>query len=131
MLSDVRAAADFRLVDADGAVDGDRTILAQLIDRALILDEVERYAPAEPAAAAVEAELGGVRARFASAAAYDAALARSGIDEAHLRATLRDDLRIRAYLAERFPEPDAGRRQALVGEWVEDLRRRAVVVDLY
>jgi hypothetical protein len=130
MLSDVRAARDFGLIDAE-AGDSERAILSRLIERSLILDEVDRYTPAEPAAAAVDEQLRAVRARFAAAGAFESALERSGIDEAHLRAILRDDLRARTYLAERFPEPDAERRRVLIAEWVAGLRRRAVVVDLY
>ena len=45
MQSDLRAARDLGLATAGDGVDPDRAILSQLIDRALILDEVERYAP--------------------------------------------------------------------------------------
>ena len=43
-----------------------------------------------------------MRARFASDGAFEAALARSGIDVPHLRGTMRDELRIQAYLDQRF-----------------------------
>src|SRR5207249_1568713 len=62
-------------------------------------------APPEPAAAALEQELSLVQGRFPSAAAYTAALARTGTDDKLLRQILRDDLRIRAYLAQRFTLP--------------------------
>ena len=77
-----------------------------------MLAEVDRYAPPEPTAEAVDREVQRVRARFASPEALDAALARSGIDEKHLRETLRQDLRMRAYLDQRFTAA-ADRRQAL------------------
>jgi hypothetical protein len=106
MLSDVTAARDLGLVAPEaGASDPVRAVLAKLIDRELVLAEVERYAPAEPAAAAVDRELQIVRARFPTRQAFDAALARSGIDENHLRETLRQDLRIRAYEDQRFTVP--------------------------
>jgi hypothetical protein len=70
-----------------------------------------------------------VRQRFASPAAFDAALARSGIDEKHLRETLRQDLRMRAYLDQRFSIAD--RRVTLIDEWMAGLRRRGGVIDLY
>ena len=129
-LSDVTAARDLGLERADGAPDPIRAILSKLIDRELILAEVDRYAPPEPAAAAVSDAVEQVRARFPSPAAFDAALARSGIDEKHLRETLRQDLRIRAYLDQRFPAAD-DRRQSSMEEWVTGLRRRGDVVDLY
>ena len=129
-LTDVTAAIDLGLQPADGAADPVRAVLARLIDRELALAEVERYAPAEPAAEAVDREVQRVRQRFASAPAFDAALARSGIDEAHLRETLRQDLRMRAYLEQRFSLA-VDRRAGLLDEWMAGLRRRGDVIDLY
>jgi len=129
-LTDVRAAIDLRLQASDGAADPIRAVLSKLIDRELVLAEVERYAPAEPTADAVDREVDRVRARFESADAMKAALAKSGIDEQHLRETLRQDLRIRAYLDQRFAVI-SDRRQALIDDWVADLRRRGEVLDLY
>ena len=107
-----------------------RAVLNKLIDRELVLAEVDRYAPAEPTTEAVNREILRVRQRFPSAADFDAALARSGIDEQHLRETLRQDLRMRAYLDQRFSAtPD--RRPNAVDEWMASLRRRGGVVDLY
>ena len=129
-LSDVTAAADLGLQAADGAADPVRAVLGKLIDRELVLAEVDRYAPAEPAADEVDREVQRVRARLPSPAAFDAALARSGIDEKHLRETLRQDLRMRAYLDQRFSAA-ADRRASLVDEWMAGLRRRGGVTDLY
>jgi SurA N-terminal domain len=129
-LSDVTAAADLGLQSPEGAPDPVRAVLTKLIDRELMLAEVERYAPAEPTAASVDAEVRQVRDRFPSAAAFDAALARSGIDEKHLRETLRQDLRMRAYLDQRFSTASE-RRTRLVDEWMAGLRRRGGVIDLY
>ena len=102
MLSDVTAARDLGLVQVGSALDPTREALSRLIDRSLILAEVERYAPPEPDADAVDRELEAVRARLPSAQAFTDALARAGIDERHLRETLRQDLRIRSYLNQRF-----------------------------
>jgi hypothetical protein len=129
-LTDVVAARDLGLQEPDNAADPIRAVLSKLIDRELILAEVERYAPPEPAADAVDREVAAVRARFDSQAALDAALARAGIDKRHLHETLRQDLRIRAYLGQRFNATE-DRRQALTDEWLAGLRRRAVVIDLY
>jgi hypothetical protein len=46
-----------------------------------------------------------VHAKFALRSDYSAILLRSGIDENHLRQILRDDLRIRAYVEQRFAVP--------------------------
>ena len=128
--SDVTAAIDLGLQSADAAPDPVRAVLSKLIDRELVLAEVERYAPAEPAAEAVDLELQRVRQRFRMPADFDAALARSGIDERYLRETLRQDLRVRAYLDQRFSAA-AERRAGLIAEWMTGLRRRGGVVDLY
>ena len=50
MMSDVAAAVEFGLVPPAPAADVTRTVLSQLIDRSLMLAEVERYAPPEPTA---------------------------------------------------------------------------------
>jgi hypothetical protein len=129
-LTDVMAARDLGLQTGDGGSDPVRVILTKLIDRELVLSEVERYAPPEPTADAVDREVQRVRARLASPQAFDAALARSGIDEKHLRETLRQDLRMAAYMNQRFTASD-DRRRAAIDEWMASLRRRADVIDLY
>src|SRR5687768_859781 len=101
LLSDVRAAREFGFVSVQGA-DADARALAGLIDRALILAEVERFAPPEPDAASVDKGVAAVRGRFASPQALAAALARVGIEERHLREQVRQDLRMAAYLDQRF-----------------------------
>lgn len=102
MMSDVTAAVEFGLVPSATAGDVTRTVLSQLIDRSLMLAEVERYAPPEPSAAAVDREYQAVQQRFSSETAFADALARYGISESALRATLRANLRLRAYLEQRF-----------------------------
>lgn len=102
LLSDVNAAVEFGLVPPAPSDDVTRTVLAQLIDRSLMLAEVERYAPPEPSQAAVDREYRAVSDRFSSDTAFADALARNGIDESALRATLRANLRLRAYLEQRF-----------------------------
>ena len=128
--SDVTAARELGLQPAEDAADPVRAVLTKLIDRELELAEVERYAPPEPSAEAVDREVAVIRARFASLQAFEEALARSGLDDRHLRETLRQDLRIRAYEDQRFA--GAGERRAAVyAEWMAGLRRRGDVSDLY
>jgi hypothetical protein len=102
MLSDVTAAVEFGLIPRMSGPDVTRAVLNQLIDRSLMLAEVERYAPPEPGSAAVDRELQMVRERFQSGEAFNQALTRCGIEETHLRETLRANLRLRAYLEQRF-----------------------------
>jgi len=129
LLTDVNAARELGLQTAQGS-DPVRAVLSKLIDRQLMLVEVDRYSPPEPTAASIDQAAAQVRARFVSAEAFAAELAHCGIDEQHLRETLRQDLRIRAYLEQRFPVSDP-RRESLIEEWVATLRRRGDVVDLY
>jgi hypothetical protein len=111
LLSDVTAARELGLAAVPaGAADPVAAVLSALIDRELIIAEVNRYAPPDPSDEAVARALAGVRGRFRDDAEYRAALSRSGVDEAYLRRRLREDLRIRAYLDQRFtvmPPSDA------------------------
>ena len=129
-LSDVTAARELGLQTAPGAADPVRAILTKLIDRELELAEVDRYAPPDPPAEAVDRELAAIRARFPSAASFDAALSRAGLDDRHLRETIRQNLRIRAYEDQRFTAA-GDRRAAVFADWMAGLRRRGDVIDLY
>jgi hypothetical protein len=171
MLSDVSAAVRLGLVPAPVAgQDATRVALDALIARELELLETNRYQPPEPAAAQIEARLEAVRRRFPTAAALDTVLAQSGWTMQQLRLRIRDDLRIDAYLEQRFSaslqasdedvvqyyrahEPvftrngvlrpfvevrDEARsrlldeqRSRIIEEWLESLRRRADISDLY
>jgi parvulin-like peptidyl-prolyl isomerase len=169
MQSDVTMSFELGLVTVEQTDDPIAAVLSRLIDRYVILAEVDRYAPAEPTPEAIDRAAQQVRETFATARAFDAALARSGIDQARLRQTLRDELRIRAYLDQRFTVPPptddeietyyrnhlgdftrggqvvpvdaaraeiatalvATRRTTLIDDWVNGLRRRADVSNLY
>jgi hypothetical protein len=102
-LSDARAAMALGLVDIEpSAPDPIAAATRQLIDRELMLREVQRYAPASPGEAEVDARLEDIRRRFADGAALARVLDQYGFTDARLRAWLRDDLRTQAYLAQRF-----------------------------
>lgn len=107
-LSDVRAALKFGIVPADVAEDPIQAALRRLIDRRLMLAEIERYAPPEPTPGAVDAALAAVQARFEDSPAFEAALSQTATTREELGRHLRDSLRIDAYLQQRFfsiPEP--------------------------
>jgi hypothetical protein len=131
LLSDVRAARELGLVDPGGEPDPDGEVLKRLIDRALMLAEVDRYAPPAPGADALDAALSAVQSRFSSADAFAAALARVGMEDLHLREILRENLRIQGYLNQRFTADSDARQRELIDEWLAGLRRRAEIVDLY
>ena len=73
-LSDARAALKFRLVPEDVSVDPIAAVLQRLIDRRLMLAEVDRYAPPEPAPAAVDAAMAVIERRFKDALEMEIAL---------------------------------------------------------
>lgn len=125
-LADVRTAIALGLVDTDDVDVGTEA----LIQRTLILREVDRYAPPEPAASQVDERLAQIRARV-GAGELKTILAAGGFSESRLRAWLRDDLRIAAYLTQRFAADGPERRQSLIEDWVADLRRRTSIVELW
>ena len=152
-LSDVRTVLTLKLVDTQKDPDVTGAALERLVDRALILDEVDRYAPPEPDRSAVDARVADVE-RLAPSADRAAWLASLGVSEAWLRQWLRDDLRMRSYIELRFSEivqptdeelenyfrehqsefagtpqsPSAGAQQ-LARDRIRDERRRVIVAD--
>lgn len=134
-LSDVTAALRFGFVQPPAGADPIRVALDRLIERQLVLREVERYGPAEPSPTAIDEAIAALRERFGGASQLEAALAQSGVTEELLRRRIRDDLRIRAYLDQRFAavtsSPDDERRRNAIADWIAGLRRRAEVTILY
>src|SRR5262249_45940678 len=102
LLSDVRLAQTLQLVPDTGAADPDRAVLTALIDRALMLREVDRYAPPEPSADELDRSFNQIRDRAGSLVALSGVLSRAGLEQRQLREMLRQNLRIRNYLTQRF-----------------------------
>jgi len=169
-LSDVHAALALGLVRTGTGPDPVAEALSALVDRELMLSDVNRYAAPLPAPAAIGARVAAIARRFSSQAAYLAALEAVALTPERLRGKVRDDLRIEAYIDERFSAPAqptddevaryydrhraeftrdgqllplddirelareraaAERRQALVADWIDRLRRRAEVIVLH
>ena len=101
-LSDTRAALRFALVPADVSSDPVAAALQRLIDRRLMIAEVDRYAPPEPLPAQVDAALSAIERRFQDALAMEIALNQTAMSREELRRFVRDTLRIDAYLQQRF-----------------------------
>ena len=101
-LSDARAALRFALVSEDVSADPIAAVLQRLIDRRLMLAEVDRYAPPEPAPAAVEAAMAVVERRFKDALEMEIALNQSAMSREELRRYVRDTLRLETYFQQRF-----------------------------
>lgn len=104
-LSDVRAADAFGLVPPVARAPEVGDTLAGLVNRQLMLSEVERYSAPDPEPAAVERRLAEVRARFSAEPDYAAALARTAMSAERLRGLVSDNLRIEAYVDQRFAAP--------------------------
>jgi hypothetical protein len=98
-MTDVRIAIELGLVEASGQ-NQQSVALERTIDRQLQLTEVARFAPPEPAVAAVQEEIAALKMR--AGPNLSALMTSTGLDEARLEQVARETLRIRAYIAQRF-----------------------------
>jgi hypothetical protein len=118
--SDVDAALAFGVVDRQA---GDP--VKQMIDRRLIIAEVNRFPPPEPGEAAISEQMANMKATAGAPAA--AVMKRTGVDEKRLAEFARETLRIQAYIAQRFPSgPRSDQQRA---QWLETLRARSDVTE--
>ena len=101
-LSDARVATALGLIDLPKGGDPIAGATMQLVDRELVLREVQRYAPPAPEETVINTRLDDIRKRFQEPGALAHLLRSHGFTEARLRAWVRDDLRTQAYLAQRF-----------------------------
>jgi hypothetical protein len=100
-LSDARAAIRLGLVEAGSTADP-ASVTQLLVDRELVLREVQRYAPPAPSDSAVDARIDEIRQRMVTTGDWTRTFEETGFTEVRLRAWVRDDLRTVAYLAQRF-----------------------------
>lgn len=100
-LSDARAAVALGLI-APPAGGDPAAAIAPLVDRELVLREVQRYAPPAPADGEIDRGVDEVRRRAGGEDALARILDQHGFTDLRLRAWVRDDLRTQAYLAQRF-----------------------------
>ena len=133
MLSDVELSLQFQLVDVpQGDPDALASALNRLIERTLILAEVDRFQPPEPDPIEITIRVDDMQRRAGSAAAFDKALAVTGTSREQLRRYIRDDLRITTYLNQRFVAvADPNQRKTAIAAWVAELKRRADISVLY
>ena len=131
-LSDVTAARQFHLVEPPaGTADPQAFVVDRLVERILVLAEVERFQPPEPDPSEIATRIDALERQAGSASAFDKALAVTGLTRDQLRAHIRNDLRITTYLNQRFgPNADSTDRQAAIKTWITDLRKRADVTVL-
>lgn len=129
-LSDVNAALELHLVDVPAnAPDRTGAALQKLIDRSLMLTEVDRFQPPEPDPSEIASRVSALRQQAGSDAAFARTLDVAAMTLDRLRRFIRDDLRIATYLNQRFG--DAPQRAQAVAAWVDELRRRSEITVLY
>ena len=121
MQSDVRAFVDLQLARPGTDLDREDEVLTYLIERRLVLDEVDRYVVADPPPAVIERRLAEVTARFASEEELAAVLARVGYTVDDLGQVLRDDARRDAYVEARFGRPSMPTEEQLRLHYEEHL----------
>jgi hypothetical protein len=133
LLSDVNAARQFRLIEPPSATpDPVGFTLERLVERTLVLAEVERFQPPEPDPIEITVRVDDLQRRGGSLEAFDKALSVTGMTREQLRRHIRDDLRITTYLNQRFGATRVpADRDAAIAAWVSELRRRADVTILY
>ena len=132
-LSDVDAAIQFQLVAVPpGTPDPVSYALDRLIERTVLLSEVERFQPPEPDPSEITTRIDEIERRLGTPAAFDQALAVTGTTREQVRRDLRNDLRIATYLNQRFgANTDPGDRRAAIATWMAELRKRSDVTLLY
>lgn len=74
----------------------------RLIERRLMLIEVDRYGPPEPPLGEIDARMQAIDERIGSGTDLDLILRETGMSVDQLRLYVRDDLRIEAYIQQRF-----------------------------
>jgi hypothetical protein len=110
-LSDVRAAETFGLTPGATPSGTPVDVLAYLIDRELMLGEVDRYAAPDPDPAVLDRRLAQIQARFPSRTSFEQALAWTAMTDSRLRAIVSENIRVETYVDRRFgsaaqPAPD-------------------------
>jgi hypothetical protein len=101
-LTDARAAIALGTIEQTDGVDPIVSAVVQLIERRLVLAEVARFAPPEPDITSLDARVNAIKAHVGSPEQLAALEKRTGVGDVQIREIARDDLRIRAYLNQRF-----------------------------
>ena len=132
-LSDVNGALLFRFVEPPAGTREPLTYaLDRLIERNLMVTEVDRFQPPEPAPVEIALRLEELEQRAGSTEAFERALTLTGTSRDQLRRYIRDDLRTATYLNQRFgTNRDPAERAAAITTWLTELRRRADVIVQY
>ena len=104
-LSDARAAVAFGLVAPGAGAEELGEAVAYLVNRQLMLSEVDRYGVPPPEAGLVGTRVGELKARYAGSDQLQQVFERTAMTETRLRDLVSDTLRIESYLDQRFNAP--------------------------
>ena len=100
--TDAVAAVRLGFLQPPAQADGLQWTMDRLIERRLMLIEVDRYGPPEPELSRIDARVREIDERIGSGARLEAILRETGMTVDQLRLWVRDDLRIDAYVQQRF-----------------------------
>jgi hypothetical protein len=98
----------------------------QMIARRLVIAEVNRFPPPEPAEMAINELVAKMKATAGTQAT--AVMRRTGVEEKGLQEFARETLRIQAYLLQRFGT--GARADQQMARWLNDLRARGDVTEV-
>ncbi|MEI6668985.1 MAG: hypothetical protein WCP29_12570 [Acidobacteriota bacterium] len=101
-LTDARAAIAFGLVETREGGDPVAVAMQWLVDRQLVLDEVNRYETPDSDLSNVDPVFAGIRNKLSGGKGLASALASLGLDEDGAKRFVRDTLRVQEYLRRRF-----------------------------
>jgi hypothetical protein len=118
--TDIDAAVAFGIVDPQGDP------LKQMIDRRLMLAEVNRFPPPEPDMRAIQDLM--ARMKGNAGPQVNAVMKQTGVDDKRLSELARETLRIQSYVQQRFGT--TGRAAEQMARWLNDLRARGDVAEL-
>ena len=116
--TDVEAAVAFGIVDPKA---GDP--VKQMIDRKLMLAEVNRVPPPDPDMRVVQDLM--VRMKAAAGADVNGIMKKTGVDDTRLSELARETLRLQSYIQQRFGNSTRSEQQ--MERWITDLRARGDV----
>lgn len=100
--TDAVAAVRLGFLQPPAQADGLQWTMDRLIERRLMLIEVDRYGPPEPELSRIDARVREIDERIGSGTRLEAILRETGMTVDQLRLWVRDDLRIDAYVQQRF-----------------------------
>src|SRR5688572_11165762 len=134
-VSEINQMAEIRFfprVAGQSDDDSRRAILEALIAQALRFRDVERFGAQDIPKDSIETRLADMQARFASPTEFTAALARAELTLDEVRALIKRDLQVEAYIQERFAPmifvSNEDIESTYAGTWSEQRRQRGLPV---